>query len=88
MILSNLRFEDIGNWRLEDSGCHEENLKKPLVEHPRIKAMNLNGRVLKATVVDNWPFFGIETLDNGTAIASSGVDVEIINVLKSKLNFT
>ena len=50
--------------------------------------MNLKGRVLKATVIDNWPFYEVETLDNGKIIPSSGIDVHIINVLTSKLNFS
>ena len=52
------------------------------------KALNLNGRSLVSAVVPNWPFYGTTDLGNGTLIPESGIDVEIINVLADKLNFT
>ena len=50
--------------------------------------MNLNGRILKATAIDNWPYHEVKTLKNGTLISTSGIDVQIISILKSKLNFS
>ena len=50
--------------------------------------MNLNGRMLKSVVINNWPFYGVKSFDNGTMLPDSGIDVNIMRVLTSKLNFT
>ena len=49
--------------------------------------MNLKGRTLKIAVLDNWPFFGVNKTENGTLVPDSGIDVSILEVLSSKLNF-
>ncbi|XP_071526285.1 glutamate receptor ionotropic, delta-2-like [Panulirus ornatus] len=49
---------------------------------------DFQGRQLVVTTNNNWPFFKITKLENGTVIPISGIDFSVINNLGEKLNFT
>lgn len=49
---------------------------------------NFQGRQLLVSTVDNWPFYGLKYLKNGTVATDRGIDVNIMKVLGHYLNFT
>ncbi|KAK4322295.1 hypothetical protein Pmani_006938, partial [Petrolisthes manimaculis] len=49
---------------------------------------NFQGRQLVVSALDNWPFFGLKYLKNGTVVIDSGIDINIMNNLGFYLNFT
>lgn len=50
---------------------------------------NMHGRQLVVAANNNWPFFGIRDLPEGGGVTpDSGIDVNILEALSSKLNFT
>ncbi|KAK4312201.1 hypothetical protein Pmani_016354 [Petrolisthes manimaculis] len=51
---------------------------------------SFNGRTLKVSANDNWPFFGLKSLPGEAAgdVPDTGIDVQIINTLALYLNFT
>ncbi|KAK4314826.1 hypothetical protein Pmani_013912 [Petrolisthes manimaculis] len=53
---------------------------------------SFDGRILKVSANDNWPFFGLKSLPDGGDGAGdepdTGIDVQIINTLALYLNFT
>ncbi|XP_063852040.1 glutamate receptor ionotropic, delta-1-like [Scylla paramamosain] len=70
------------------TGSEMEGLKSELLPDLRHLYSNLHGRHLLVTTNNNWPFFRINTLRNGTVIPISGVDLQVINTLSQSLNFT
>lgn len=49
---------------------------------------DFGGRRLVVAANDNWPFLGLTHLGNGTVAPRSGIDINILNALATKLNFT
>ncbi|KAK4313223.1 hypothetical protein Pmani_015400 [Petrolisthes manimaculis] len=79
-----VRFHKVGSWRGQSTGS----LSRPLFPDIVNLYRNFKGRQLVTAVVDYWPFFEVKTLDNGTAVAGKGIDVNTINTLGYYLNFT
>lgn len=46
------------------------------------------GRRLVVAANDNWPFLGLTHLGDGAAAPRSGIDINILDALAAKLNFT
>ncbi|XP_076045735.1 glutamate receptor ionotropic, delta-1-like [Oratosquilla oratoria] len=63
-------------------------LRGPLFQDHVAFYRDFRGRHLLATAVDNWPFFKVNMLPNGTAVAGGGMDVSVLDTLAAKLNFT
>ncbi|XP_070000312.1 glutamate receptor ionotropic, delta-2-like [Penaeus vannamei] len=81
-----VRFETAGRGRNTREGFHYY-LQKPLfrdLENYR----DFQGRELKTSLVDNWPWFGLRQGPDGELLPDSGIDVSIINTLSQVLNFT
>ena len=49
---------------------------------------DLGGRTLRAVVVQNPPYFRIKKLPDGNIVPGEGIDVNLLNILANKLNFT
>ncbi|XP_047497774.1 probable glutamate receptor [Penaeus chinensis] len=49
---------------------------------------DFKGRELVVSVINNWPFFGVKYLADGTPEADSGLDVSVLQALSRTLNFT
>lgn len=49
---------------------------------------NMRGRELRACVVENSPYFRTKILANGTLYPGEGIDVNLLNILADKMNFT
>ncbi|XP_071542916.1 glutamate receptor ionotropic, delta-2-like, partial [Panulirus ornatus] len=49
---------------------------------------DFHGRQLVVSANDNWPFLGLTHLPDGRVKMDSGIDVNIINTLSTRLNFT
>lgn len=67
--------------------------KRRSLSHPLFPGIvnlyrNFQGRRLVTAAVNDWPFFGLKILENGTVIPDRGIDVNIINALGHYLNFT
>ncbi|KAK4313214.1 hypothetical protein Pmani_015391 [Petrolisthes manimaculis] len=84
----NQENQEVGVWR----GRSGEKGKNSL-DHPHFPDLvnlyrNFQGRQLVVSALDNWPFFGLKYLDNGTVVIDSGIDISIMNTLGYYLNFT
>lgn len=66
----------------------ESYLRSPLYHDPRLVYTNLWGRELTVTAIDNWPFFKTAASLDGSPHPHSGIDVNILNTIANKLNFT
>ncbi|KAK8741143.1 hypothetical protein OTU49_002519 [Cherax quadricarinatus] len=85
----NIRFHQGGWWSEEswrDNTLHE--LKTTLVPNLGQLYSNFQARQLLVSTNDNWPFFKINTLDNGTVIPIAGIDLQVITTISEALNFT
>ncbi|KAK4313239.1 hypothetical protein Pmani_015416 [Petrolisthes manimaculis] len=83
-----VRFQEVGVWRERNENRGRGSLRRPLF--PGIVDMyrNFHGRQLVVSSVNNWPFFELRTLENGTVAAQSGIDVSVVSTLAYYLNFT
>ncbi|XP_071526281.1 probable glutamate receptor [Panulirus ornatus] len=84
-----IRFHQVGWWSV--SGTRPTNshqVKGGLVPDLHQLYSDFQGRQLVVSTVNHWPFFKITTLDNGTVIPISGIDLSLINTLGETLNFT
>ncbi|XP_076045737.1 glutamate receptor ionotropic, delta-1-like [Oratosquilla oratoria] len=82
-------FVKVGKCVLGSRGLGPEcELKKSLFQDNAAFFRDFRGRQLVVTTVDNWPFFKVAKLPNGTLIADKGIDVSVLNTLSGKLNFT
>ncbi|XP_071537682.1 glutamate receptor ionotropic, delta-1-like [Panulirus ornatus] len=84
-----LRLHKVGSWSA--SGFwhpSSQQEKSELVPNLQEYYSDFQGRQLVVTTNDNWPFFKIKTLENGTIVAISGIDLSVINAVSEKLNFT
>lgn len=66
----------------------EARLNQPVVPDVLRQYQDFKGRQLVVAANDNWPYFVIKTLQDGQRVAVSGIDVEILNTLADRLNFT
>lgn len=78
------RFSFVGVW----PGTEVGSLQSQLLPDLQQLYSDFHGRHLLVTTNNNWPFFKINTLDNGTVIPISGVDLQVITTLSESLNFT
>ncbi|XP_071526279.1 glutamate receptor ionotropic, delta-1-like [Panulirus ornatus] len=82
-------FHQVGWWSVSGTRpINSHQVKGGLVPDLQQLYSDFQGRQLVVTANDNWPFFKITTLDNGTVIPISGIDLSLINTLSETLNFT
>lgn len=60
----------------------------PVVPNVLRQYQDFGGRQLAVAANNDWPYFAIKILPDGRRVADSGIDVEIINALANRLNFT
>ncbi|XP_076069237.1 putative glutamate receptor [Oratosquilla oratoria] len=78
----------LGYWSLASSP-EDLLLREPFFRTPEDLYSDFEGRRLTVAVVDNWPFFRVrDSPEEGGLRADSGIDVNILNALANKLNFT
>ncbi|CAL4076629.1 unnamed protein product, partial [Meganyctiphanes norvegica] len=82
------RFRRIGTWWLSDNGSGQSYTSEPLTHDLMKKYRNFQGRELILAMNNNWPFFGIKKLSNGTIVPDAGIDMHILNSLGERYNFT
>ena len=63
-------------------------LTMPVVPDVLQQYNDFGGRELVVAAIDNWPYFVINTLQDGQRVADSGIDVQILTTLAHRLNFT
>ncbi|XP_050690664.1 glutamate receptor ionotropic, delta-1-like [Eriocheir sinensis] len=83
-----IRFSFVGEWSAGSGAAGAARLRGRLLPDVPELYSDLQGRHLVVTTNNNWPFFKIITLDNGTVIPVSGVDLKVITTLSEALNFT
>ena len=49
---------------------------------------DFKGRVLTVSPTNDWPFFGLKYLENGTVLPDTGIDLTLSRCLGEALNFT
>lgn len=82
------RFHEVGMWRKGSGNQVWGSLSRPVFPDIVDVYRNFQGRQLLVTSVDNWPFFELRYMENGTVAARSGIDVSVVNTLSYYLNFT
>ncbi|KAK4313233.1 hypothetical protein Pmani_015410 [Petrolisthes manimaculis] len=87
-LMNQVRFQEVGMWTVQGGNIMKVSLRRPLFFDILQLYRNFHGRQLITMAVDNWPFFEVIILEDGTAVAGRGTDVNIINTLSSILNFT
>ncbi|XP_066976065.1 glutamate receptor ionotropic, delta-2-like [Macrobrachium rosenbergii] len=90
---SSRRFEEIGWWKWKSaktspSSKHNYLLRSPLYRPVKEVYRDFGGRVMRSAVINNSPFFGIVVNPDGSATPDSGIDFNVLNTLRNKLNFT
>ena len=48
---------------------------------------DFKGRTLSVSATNDWPFFRLKYLENGTVLPDSGIDISLLNCLSQALNF-
>ncbi|KAK4313215.1 hypothetical protein Pmani_015392 [Petrolisthes manimaculis] len=79
---------EVGVWRAQAYDRRRSSLRHLLFPDIVNLYQNFQGRQLVTAAVDDWPFFGLKYLENGTVISDRGIDINIINTLGYYLNFT
>lgn len=92
-IATSDRFRKIGGWNWNRSKGVDSFLLSPLSAKLNEVYADFGGRHLKGAVKSSWPFFQVtplETYDGPyqEAVPHSGIDLNVINSIASKLNFT
>ena len=82
------RYEEIDTWNIENPNCSLKDKNISLIKFIDRKLTNLQGRVLVNSVIENFPFYTVVTDPSGRLSDDTGTDVELLKVLKEKLNFT
>lgn len=75
-------------WKSGSGDRGRGSLRFPLFPDIETLYRNFQGRQLVTSAVDNWPFFELNSLENGTVVAVKGIDVTVISTLANYLNFT
>ncbi|KAK4319072.1 hypothetical protein Pmani_009966 [Petrolisthes manimaculis] len=81
-------FERVGKWRGGDQ--HQYTFTTSWAPNLINQYRSFDGRTLKVSANDNWPYFGLKSLPGGAAgdVPDTGIDIQIINALALYLNFT
>ena len=83
------RFKDVGFW---DTPSFENQsnfyLKEQIFPDLLELYSDFKGRVLTVSPTSNdWPFFEVKVLENGTKVPNTGIDVALTDCLAEFLNF-
>lgn len=78
----------MGVWKSGSGDRGRGSLQFPLFPDLENLYRNFQSRQLVTSAVDNWPFFELKSLENGTVVAVKGIDVTVISTLGNYLNFT
>ncbi|XP_068229755.1 uncharacterized protein [Palaemon carinicauda] len=84
---SKVRIQSVGMWWTDDKGTHSFTSQPLLQDLPSVYS-SFHGRHLIVSANNNWPFFGLRVLADRKAEPTSGIDVNILNALSRKLNFS
>ncbi|XP_071526288.1 uncharacterized protein [Panulirus ornatus] len=85
---SQIRFYQVGSWTMGGECTNSHQVKGGLVPDLQQLYSDFQGRQLVVSTNNFWPFFKTETLQNGSVLSISGIDLSVINTLKETLNFT
>ncbi|MPC46645.1 Glutamate receptor ionotropic, delta-1 [Portunus trituberculatus] len=93
-----IRFQEAGWWSWDsrrggtggggDGGGGKQKVAQPLTRLASQQYGNMGGRLLRTVVVENSPYFRIRKFPDGTLLPGDGIDVNLLNILADKLNFT
>lgn len=83
------RLQTVGSWWWSPSEGSRHFLREPIYRDLMDVYSDFGGRVMKSSVVDNWPFFRV-TKDkaSGEVVSDAGIDFHLLNTIAEKLNFT
>ncbi|XP_068201709.1 probable glutamate receptor [Palaemon carinicauda] len=81
-------LQDIGWWAWSRISGVQSTLKTSLYRPIKDAYWDFGGRRLKATVIDNWPFWVLKYSDDESVEPVSGIDYNVLSTLGKKLNFT
>ncbi|XP_063865701.1 glutamate receptor ionotropic, delta-2-like [Scylla paramamosain] len=92
------KFQEAGRWSWGDErggsgggggrGGGKQKVAAPLTRLASQQYGNMGGRLLRAVVVENSPYFRLRKFPDGTLFPGDGIDVNLLNILANKLNFT
>ena len=77
-------FLEVGSWAPGSS----KDLASLLFPPPDRYYHDLLGKMLQASAINNWPFFGLNKAADGSIQPTSGIDHSIVKALAARLNFT
>ncbi|XP_071536863.1 glutamate receptor ionotropic, delta-2-like [Panulirus ornatus] len=82
-------FHQVGLWSVNGvRRTSKHQVQGRLIPELQQLYTDFQGRQLVVATKDNWPFFKVKTLKNGTVIPVSGIDFNVLNTLSENLNFT
>ncbi|XP_063590199.1 glutamate receptor ionotropic, delta-1-like [Penaeus indicus] len=86
-VNNTVSFQRRGIWQGPDT---DEKLTQHDLIFPELSQLyaDFQGRELVVSVINNWPFFGVKYLADGTPVADLGLDVSVLQALSRALNFT
>lgn len=87
IIIFSQRFEHKGWWRW-NSKKSQVFLKNLLYHDTCLIYSNFMGRKLRVPVLNNWAYFEIKKLADGSVVPVAGIDFMIMKTIAEKLNFT
>ena len=82
------RLVEAGWWRPASWQWSDASAWRHLVPDLLHLYSNFGGRQIIVAANDNWPFLGLTLLGGGAAAPRSGIDINILDTLSAKLNFT
>lgn len=83
-----IRLEQVGWWRWSTAEGARSSLTRPLYRDLSLSYSDFSGRQLTVAMLKFWPTFQAVTEQDGTIRGQSGWDVQLLNTLANKLNFT
>ncbi|ROT83246.1 hypothetical protein C7M84_023582 [Penaeus vannamei] len=84
-----LKLQTVGSWWWTPSEGSQHFLKEPIYKDLMDVYSDFGGRLMKSSVVDNWPFFRVmKDKASGEIVSDAGIDFHLLNTIAAKLNFT
>ncbi|XP_042857155.1 glutamate receptor ionotropic, delta-2-like [Penaeus japonicus] len=84
-----LKLQNVGSWWWTPAEGPQHFLKEPLYKDLMDVYSDFGGRLMKSSVVDNWPFFRVMKDEaSGAIVPDAGIDFHVLNTIAAKLNFT
>ncbi|XP_066955368.1 glutamate receptor-like isoform X2 [Macrobrachium rosenbergii] len=87
-ITNSVDLQDIGWWAWNKTSGAKISLRAPLYRPIKDTYRDFGGRKLKATVIENWPYWVLRYPGDGRVEPTSGIDYNVLSTLGKKFNFT